>query len=83
MLTFHLLLFLGSLNLFGLPVGDVALLGGESDADFGDRPPVKGVLIGVPFAVYLFKGGICGVIVLQFYDVDAPGHLQCQIGPSL
>ncbi len=42
--------------LLDLPVGDVALLGGEDDADLCDRATVHGVLVGIALAVYLVEG---------------------------
>ena len=62
-----------------LPVGDVALLGGEGDAYLGDGTPVEGVLIGVALAVDLVEGSLHRIIVFQFYDVDALGHEQRQV----
>ena len=71
------------LERLGLPVGDVALLGGEGDADLGDGAAVEAVLLGVAFAVYLVERLLYGLVVLQLHDIDASWHLQRDVGASL
>lgn len=71
------------LKCYSLPVGDVAFLGRETDADLGDGSSVESVLVGIAFAVNLVEGGIYGVVVFQFHDVDTLRHLQSDVAAPL
>ena len=72
-----------SVGRHGLPVDDVALCGGECDADLGDGASVEPVFLGIALAVYLVEGGLDGVVVFDFYDVDALWHEQRDVAAAL
>ena len=64
------------------PACDVAFLGREGYAHFGDGATVLLVFVGIAAQVDLLEGSVGGAIVSDFHDIDTAWHFQDDVGAA-